>query len=97
MGFGHQPVDLAGAHVEHAAAKLRRLERAQKVQRADDVDLERGLRVAKRFRHGALRGEMDHRIGSLLRDELRHRAFLAQIERRRDVGERPALAVRRRF
>ena len=50
------------------------------VQRADDVAVDVGVRVLERVAHARLRGEVDHALELLAREQRRHARAVGEVE-----------------
>lgn len=89
-------IDVPRADIQEPAAEATSGQCLQQVQRAEHVDLQRGLGIAHRIRHRALHREMDHgvRTGSL--DQRPSRLRVTKIQAVRNVGELPCARMRRR-
>ncbi len=89
LSLRHEPVDVAGADEHHRPGEATPLQRLQQVQRAEKVDGQRRLRIAKRLGDVADRRQVQHRIGGRRVDDVARLIGVAKIQLDRNIGELP--------
>ena len=86
LGGPDRPVAISAANVQKPAAKFYRAERAQKIQRSIEVNIEVSIWIAKRFGDTRPCGKVEYHVGPNRLDILRQSriANVVMIAKRRD-------------